>query len=123
MKLVDLAFTPAERKEEQTELAKPSVGEYPYGLTIRLDEKSTLQKLGLLDDLPDVGEELNIQAVARVVSVSMRDTGDDDERTCVELQICRMAVADAAKEDPGEDAPKPKSRAAASTVASYYGSK
>ena len=43
--MVDLAYTPDEVKEEQTEQTSPDVPKYPYGLSIYMDE-DVLAKLG-----------------------------------------------------------------------------
>lgn len=117
MSLVDLAYTPAERKEEAREM-KPSpanIPRYPYGLTLRLEAES-LKKLGMLDDLPEVGEDCKFEAVARVTSVSQRADEGQDDNTCVELQICQMALAEDEPAGAAETDEPPKR-----TVASYYG--
>lgn len=120
--LVDLAYTPAERKEEAAEMKPSSIGsnipKYPYGLTLSLNDE-TLAKLKLKDDLPDVGDEIQFHAVARVTSVSQR-ADESDDNTSVELQVCQMALQSQTNDDLSADssaaavAPKP-----ARTVASY----
>src|SRR6266849_2346217 len=72
MDLVDIAYTPKERKEEAAEMAsgKYKGPEYPYGLSTTLNEE-TLAKVGI-EELPRVGDEMRIEAVAKVTSVSMR---------------------------------------------------
>lgn len=68
---------------------------YPYGLTISLDNES-LAKLGIENDLPEVGDKLIIMAHATVQSVSSSESeGDKSPRQSVTLQITDMACAPA----------------------------
>ena len=97
-KLVDMAKTPAEVKEDTADVPaaeSKSKAVYPYGLCIRLQEDE-LEKLGLDGDLPSVGEMIHICAQARVTSVSESEREDSDGKKrkccCVELQICEMGV-------------------------------
>jgi hypothetical protein len=96
-KMVSMAHTPAEAKEEAKEMSvAPSVPKYPYGLCISLDDDS-LKKLGLDGDLPAVGETMQFTAIARVTSASMHEReatdGGKAEQCCrVELQITDMGV-------------------------------
>ncbi len=118
MKLVDIAYTPKERKEEAAEMTpgKYKGPEYPYGLSITLNEE-TLAKLGI-EELPRVGDEMRVEAMAKVTSVSMRSDKSDEDERCVGLQITELACEpDGAGQVSSErgTAAKPKR-----TVASYY---
>lgn len=94
-KMVSMAHTPEEQKEEAKEMAVPSVPKYPWGLCLRLDEDS-LEKLGLAGDLPQVGESLQFIALAKVTSASMSESENPDgsKRQCcnVELQVTDMGI-------------------------------
>lgn len=108
-KMIDMAHTQAEAKEEAEKSAVPSPGMpapkwpmYPYGLCLSLDDDS-LEKLGLGGDLPDVGDVLHFAAFARVTNASVReeiDTKTGEKTPCrrVELQIFQMAVQDEDRE-------------------------
>ena len=96
-KPVDLAYTKAEIKEQRagmggpTTLGSKSKGpQYPWGLTVRLDEIS-MKKLGM-DDLPEVGELCQVTGLGRIVSVSQRESTDSESKS-VEIQIEKMNLA------------------------------
>lgn len=74
--------------KEKAEMSSPSLPKYPYGLCISLCEDE-LEKLNL--DISDVEPEdmLHMHCLAKVTSVSKRDTSDG--MTCrVELQITNI---------------------------------
>lgn len=84
MELVDMKLTPEEDKEKDGDEGAPEAPEgpeYPWGLCINLGPEE-LKKLGI-EELPEVGAEIHIDAQAKVTSISERE---DDERR-VELQI------------------------------------
>ncbi len=91
MKLVDMAYTKAELKEEQNETRMGEASPYPWGLCLSL-EKSQLDKLGI-KDLPGVGDEWHLVAVAKVTSVNQSAREGSDEESRVGLQITMMQVA------------------------------
>ena len=62
---------------------------YPWGLEIRLDS-AVLDKLGW-KELPDVGADCRIEAVAEVTEVRQAANGDGKTRQVV-LQITKMAA-------------------------------
>lgn len=88
VKLVDMART----AEEQKDVANPTpnLPLYDYGLTLRLGHES-LEKLDLDYSDVEVGDLLDIRALAKVTSVSRNDTGSG-EQCCVELQIVMMGI-------------------------------
>lgn len=99
-KLVSMARTPQEAKEEVAKYDAPatassSVPTYPYGLCISLEDES-LEKLGLGGELPAVGEVLQFCAIAKVTSASMHERekpdGTKDQCCRIELQITDMGV-------------------------------
>lgn len=98
-KLTDMRITKAER-DKRKEKYSPSIAgsydgpEYPYGLTLRL-ENDALDKLDL-DDLPPVGKSVQLVCVCEVTSVSQSSTStrgaDKDTRRSLELQIKKIAL-------------------------------
>lgn len=98
-KMVDMAKTPEEVKEDVAEVApvtQAKVPVYPYGLCLALTEDE-MEKLDLdPEDLPEVGDMIHIAGMAKVTSVSSReneDTEGNKTKCCrVELQITHLAV-------------------------------
>ena len=90
MDLHSMHLTPAEQKEEVEEY-KPIKPDYPWGLSIDLNDDS-LEKLGI-KTLPSVGEVYVImaKAVVRSVGSSSSQDGDDSRHMC--LQITDMGIA------------------------------
>lgn len=91
MKLVSMKTTPKEAKEEAAEAigAASTQPEYPYGLSISLDDEA-LQKLGITSP-PALGAKMTLTAQVEVCSASSYKTQTDDE-TNVTLQITDMAL-------------------------------
>lgn len=98
MKLKNMKLEKSDREETKAVEAGPiDTPAYPWGLQVRLDEKS-LDKLGL-DTLPKVDGELMLIAKVRVVSVSSNEHATSgDKKThkhkSVELQITDLALED-----------------------------
>lgn len=98
-KMVDMAKTPADVKQELKDM--PSCGPsgstsvYPYGLCMSWDEE-ILDKLGLGDELPEVGDIIHIVMMAKVTSVSESETETTDgarkKRCRIELQGTHVAT-------------------------------
>lgn len=93
----------AESKEEASVGGDADRPEYPYGLTVCLDNEA-LAKLGM-KDLPDVGEVFVLEARVVVCSKSQyeRQSGSDNNMS---LQITDMALAES------DDEPKDRRSAA-----------
>ncbi len=64
--------------------------EFPWGLSLNLEEE-VLERLGM-KTLPVVGQVVNVIAVAKVVSISERDTEGAGVSRSVSLQITDMEV-------------------------------
>jgi hypothetical protein len=113
-----MAYSKAEMKEEAKEYAtsgKPSP--YPWGLCIRL-ESEELEKLGITD-LPGVGDEFHILAVAKVTGCNQSAREGQDEETSVALQITMMQVLlreSAAMEKGEKESPKSEARETKKTL-------
>jgi hypothetical protein len=90
MKLVSMERTEAEKKAyaEPTKAAQQGP-DYPWGLCLHLG-KDELKKLGL-KDLPQVGDEFHIYAVATVRSVSQSSSDTGSDSRSVELQVTEMS--------------------------------
>lgn len=99
-RLINMARSIAEVKKDMPDCA-PSVASkvsgpmYPWGLAISLEDEA-LEKLDLDDDLPDVGDIVQFNAIAKVTNVSQSDREDSDgtKTVCrrVELQITDMGI-------------------------------
>lgn len=74
--------------------------DYPWGLRIVFEDRE-LDKLGLDADC-EVGDEVEIRAVARVTSVSRNEVGGEEKRR-VELQITDIAVEGDDDDDDDDD--------------------
>lgn len=77
-------------------MAEPEKREYPYGLTLQLEEES-LAKLGI-KDLPAPGTIMTFTAKA-VVERVLQSADDKKAERCLSLQITDMAVDGASKPD------------------------
>lgn len=103
MKIVSMQRTDGEKqaaKERATSL--PSDGpDYSWGLCLNLG-KEELAKLGV-DELPEVGDEFHIYAVATVTRVSQSASKDGEDSKGVELQITHMGAMHEDEADGGKD--------------------
>ncbi len=105
MKLIDMKRQ--SETEDSTMLSPKTQDEYPWGLRISLDDE-TLTKLGMAE-LPKIGAEYKLVALACVVSISQNESSEGKPSRHVELQIEQMMLMPAAEEegeDKGEDMAK-----------------
>ena len=125
-KLIDMAYTKAELKEEKKEMAVGPSGQpspYPWGLCLSL-ERNELDKLGI-KQMPEVGAEVHFVAVAKVTSVNQSAREGQDEESRVGLQITMMQVlleesaADERKE--GKETPASEAKETPSIMKFYKG--
>lgn len=120
-KLVDLAYSKAEQKEEQSEYVRGEAPAYPWGLCISL-EKRELDKLGIAQ-LPPVGVEVTFTAVAVVTSVNQSARQGEDEESRVGLQITQLQVAGiespAEEKTEGKQTPAKEARESGSVMSKY----
>lgn len=91
-----------EEAREQTAPGPEDAPKYPWGLALTLDD-DVLEKLGMLDHLPSVGDEVIITALACVTGVRSSQTLVGDNESSVTLQITDMAC-DNSPEDLGQQA-------------------
>lgn len=121
-KLVDLAYSKAEQKEEQKEYAQGEPPAYPWGLCISL-EKRELDKLGITS-MPPVGTQVTYTAVAVVTSVNQSAREGEDEESRVGLQITQLQITgtQAPQQEPAKESKPKAAPAKAGTVMSNYGS-
>ena len=123
--LVDMAYSKADLKSKNKEMAVGPSGQpdpYPWGLSLTLD-KCCLDKLGI-KQLPQVGSELHLLAVAKVTSVNQSAREGQDEESRVGLQITMMQVVleESAADEKGEkETPKAEARETPSILSSYKG--
>lgn len=92
MKLVSMKTTPAEAKKEAAESTgmADTQPEYPYGLTISLDD-AMLKKLGI-EGMPAIGAEMMLSARVEVCSASQYATVGRETEQHLSLQITDMAL-------------------------------
>ena len=86
MKLISTKIDPA---EELNEISSPN--EYGYGLCIELDA-DILEKLGLTDKLLEIGTEVNISGLGKVVRSSQSASEGSDDYQCISIQITDIGV-------------------------------
>ena len=106
-KLVSMERTAKEKTAAQKRMdaaISDSGPDYPYGLTINLG-KDELKKLGI-DDLPAVGDEFHIMAVAKVTRVHQSASEQGDDSRGVELQITDMSTMHEGEENEGDEGPQ-----------------
>lgn len=89
-KLVDMARSVTEMQDAASPSYVSNTPLYDYGLTLCFNHE-TLQKLNLDDEDVEVGDMLDIRAMAKVTSVSKNDTGDG-EKCRVELQLTHIGI-------------------------------
>lgn len=88
-------------EKQINEVAMDSRPEYPYGLSISLDNDS-LDKLDL-KSLPGVGTEMVLEAKVKVTSASVSEYEGDGERKNMSLQITDMELKSTKKTKSAED--------------------
>lgn len=92
--LTSMKLPPPKPEAPRPETVLASGPEYPWGLCIRLEDKS-LEALGITK-LPSVGDELMVTAKVKVTSVReseyQREGGTAEVDRCVELQITDMGL-------------------------------
>lgn len=88
-KLVSMEIKKGEEKQEAAcapcEVERPK---YPYGTSLYLDEVA-MKKLGM-KEMPSVGTEIPVIAIAKVTGTSEREY-EDGKRQSLDLQITSMA--------------------------------
>lgn len=107
MALVDMAKTPEELAKDYLgapTIAAPDQSRYPYGLCISLCQDE-LDKLGLDGDC-EVGDMIDLRAMAKVTSVSKNET-TSGASIRIELQITHMETENESDEydDEADEAP------------------
>lgn len=100
--MTHMKMSDGDMKKEMT-LGPEKRDSYPYGLRIRLGE-AELKKLGM-DDMPAVGDEIELDAKVKVVSTS-ENASEGSKNRMVELQITHvdMGSDDDEKSDKSPDA-------------------
>jgi hypothetical protein len=98
--MISMERTKAEKDAAQKEYeVGPSSGpDYPYGLCLTL-QKEELAKLGITD-LPEVGDEMEMDIRVKVVGVRSSASEGNDASKSVDLQITHIGG-----EEPEEDTP------------------
>lgn len=89
--------TSKEEAQEQMQPTAADAPEYPYGLTICLDEES-MAKLGITE-LPKVGTQMQITALVTVCSTSQYSTQGGEDESNLSLQITDMEISGTPRKD------------------------
>jgi len=89
MPIMDMKLSKKDQK--QYEPAEVEAPKYPYGLTLHLNNE-TLEKLGI-KTLPKVGQEVVLQGVGNVTSVSENERSGQEKYRDVSIQITGLGVA------------------------------
>jgi len=90
MELVNMKMEDNEEYAETALMGPEDVPTYPYCLKITLQDEQ-LQKLGL-EEMPEVGSEVKILAIAKVTDLSETEVQDEGTEKRMGLQITDMAV-------------------------------
>ena len=93
MKMASMKMSKEQKKDSIPQAVGMDSPEYPYGLTLRLDNGS-LDKLGV-SKLPKVGAKVMVHAIGVIASVSQHESKNNDSRN-VEIQLQEMGVESAA---------------------------
>lgn len=90
--LVSMKRTKTEAKKRDSGLCSPCEPseQYPYGLTVRL-ENDSLDKLGI-EELPGVGDTMKLVAEVTVESASQSSRLNGEPRRDISLQITKMSL-------------------------------
>lgn len=96
MKLAKMELKGAEAKAETLEAKETERPKYPYGTSLYLDEVA-LAKLGI-KEMPEVGQELRIEAIGKVVGTSSREYEGGAHQT-LDIQLTDMACEVAGDEE------------------------
>jgi len=98
--MIDMKNTPAEKKEMITSMVgpcAPDAPEYPWGLSISLNDES-IKKLKLDISGLTIGGIVHLFAFAKVTSISQNDN-EGGSNCRVELQITHLAGEDEDEEN------------------------
>ena len=88
--LKSMKLTKKEKKQEETISTRKE--DFPFGLSIHLDDES-LEKLGInANSMPSVGTKMMLLARVEVRSMSIHEDDGDDVRRSISLQITDMAL-------------------------------
>ena len=92
-----------DKEDKKTMEAECCISEqdYPYGLSINLEEQS-IQKLGI-NALPEIGQKFLLKSIVEVTSISDNKNKDSRNR-CIRLQITDMELAEPPKEEKSAEA-------------------
>ena len=94
--MINMKMSKKEAQEEMQPTAADAP-EYPYGLTISLDEES-MAKLGITE-LPKVGATMTLTAQVSVCGTSQYSTQGGEDESNLSLQITDMELSAAARPD------------------------
>lgn len=97
--LVDLKRTPEDKKEVKEDHVKFGEEDYAWGTRMHLDEIEA-DKVGLMEC--NVGDEVEIVGVAKVIGKSVRESESTGTDGHVEIQMIKMGATKAGKTSAAE---------------------
>ena len=107
--MVDMRLTPEEQREDSGSMAYGiTPPEYPYGLSLCLDDKC-LEKLEVDTESLAIGQTYHLFVMAKVTSIS-KDENSKGSRERVELQITHLGAESEDEENAASEEKEPTSR-------------
>lgn len=101
MKLASMERTAKEKKAAEERMKPMEAGpDFPWGLSVNLGD-AELKKVGI-KELPEIGDQYTIVAIAKVTRVSANASEDSANRS-VEFQITDLALEETEIEEEGDD--------------------
>jgi len=88
--LVDLKRTPEDKKEYKTEITNYGDEDYAWGTQLRFDDIEA-EKLGIMG--LNVGDEVQIMGMARVISKSQNERQGTETNGHIEVQVTQLSVS------------------------------
>ncbi len=96
--MIDMKVDKKTAEKETPEAMEKVEAMYPNGLQLRMDNDE-LEKLGIDVNKVEIGEEVHIEAVAKITSISKYETENVGSMNGVSYQITEIEI----RTDTGED--------------------
>lgn len=96
--MIDMKVAKKDAEKETVEVVEHEEPKYPWGLQLNMNNDE-LEKLGLMDSKIEVGDEMRIEAVCKVMSVSEDETLNEGVRKNIRYQIIKMEVENEEEEE------------------------
>ncbi len=89
--MIDMKVSKKDAEKETPEAIEQTEPKYPWGLQLNMDNDE-LKKLDLMDEKVEVGDEMTIRAVCKVLSVSEDESLNMGTRKNIRYQITEMEI-------------------------------